>query len=137
MISQITRIRIRYCETDKMGFVHHSNYPRFLEEGRMELFRKIGLNYNEIEESGVILPVVSMNFKFKIPIFFDEIISVKTQLIEPINIKLLFHYEIMNQFDKIACLAQTTLTFADTKTRRPIRPPQAYIQKLTEVSKST
>ena len=127
MITQQLKIRIRYCETDKMGFVHHSNYPRFMEEARMELFRKINLSYKEVEDSGVIFPVVSMNLKFLIPVFFDEIITIKTTLKRPANNKLLFHHEIVNQTGKTATTAEAILTFMDIKTRKPIRPPHEII----------
>ena len=104
MITQQLKIRIRYGETDKMGFVHHSNFPRFMEEARMDLFRKINLSYKEIEDSGVIFPVVSMNLKFLIPLFFDEIITIKTSLKKPANNKLVFHHEIVNQSAETATI---------------------------------
>ena len=133
MIEHQIFIRVRYGETGKMGYVHHSNYPLYLEEARMELLQKIGLNYKEIEDSGVILPVVSMNFRFYSPIFFDDVITIKTALTRPSDIKLIFHYEIFNQVNKLVTKAETTLVFVNLKTRKLIWPPEEYLKKLEEV----
>ena len=132
MIKHQTTIKIRYGETDKMGIVHHSNYPLYLEEARMDLLQEIGMNYGEIEDSGVILPVVSMNFRFCSPLFYDDVITIKTALTRPSGIKLIFDYEIFNQLNKLVCKAETTLVFADMKTRKPIRPPKEYLKKFVE-----
>ncbi len=132
MIEHQTTIKIRYGETDKMGIVHHSNYPLYLEEARMDLLQEIGMNYGEIEDSGVILPVVSMNFRFYSPLFYDDVITIKTALTRPSGIKLIFDYEIFNQLNKLVCKAETTLVFADMKTRKLIRPPKEYQKKFVE-----
>ena len=68
-----------------------------------------------------------MNLKFLIPLFFDEIITIKTTLKKPANNKLLFHHEIVNQSAETATTAKAILTFMDIKTRKPIRPPQEII----------
>ena len=115
-----------------MGIVHHSNYPLYLEEARMDLLQEIGMNYKEIEDSGVILPVVSMNFRFYSPLFYDDVITIKTALTRPSGIKLIFDYEIFNQLNKLVCKAETTLVFADMKTRKLIRPPKEYQKKFVE-----
>ena len=133
MIEHQTIIRTRYGETDKMGYVHHSNYPLYLEEARMELLRKIGLNYKEIEDSGVILPVVSMNFRFYSPIFYDDVITIQTALTWPSDIKLIFHYELYNQMNKLVSKAETTLVYVNSKTRKLMRPPKEYQKKIKEV----
>ena len=133
MIEHQIKIRIRYGETDKMGYVHHSNYPLYLEEARMELLRKIGLNYKEIEDSGVILPVVAMNFRFYSPIFYDDVITIKTALTRPLDIKLIFHYEIYNQMNKLVSKAETTLVYVNSKTRKLIRPPKEYQKKFKKM----
>ena len=116
-----------------MGYVHHSNYPLYLEEARMELLRKIGLNYKEIEDSGVILPVVAMNFRFYSPIFYDDVITIKTALTQPSDIKLIFHYEIYNQMNKLVSKAETTLVYVNSKTRKLIRPPKEYQKKFKKM----
>ncbi len=81
MIEHQTTIKTRYGETDKMGYVHHSNYPLYLEEARMDLLQEIGMDYKEIEDSGVILPVVSMNFRFYSPPFYYEIFNQLNKLV--------------------------------------------------------
>ena len=99
----------------------------------MELLQKIGLNYKELEDSGIVLPVVSMNFRFYSPIFFDDVITIKTTLELTSEIKLIFHYEIFNLVNKLVSKAETTLVFVNLKTRKLIWPPKEYLKKLEEV----
>ena len=132
MIEHQTTIKIRYGETDKMGYVHHSNYPLYLEEARMDLLQKIGMNYKEVEDTGVILPLVSMNFRFYSPLFYDDVITIKTALTRPSGIRLIFDYAIFNQQNKLVCKAETALVFADMRTGKPLKPPNEYLKKFVE-----
>ncbi len=133
MIEHQTTIRVRYGETDKMGYVHHSSYVLYLEEARMEYLREIGLDYTEIEDAGIILPLSSLNIRYSSPIFFGDIITVKTRLEEPADIKLVFTYKIFNQKQKLVSIAETTLAFLDSSSRKLIPTPKEYL-KLIESS---
>lgn len=78
MITDKTYFRVSYSETDQMGFMHHSNYFRYYETARWELFRSIGIPYPEIEEEDIILPVINASVKFLKPAFYDQKIRVDT-----------------------------------------------------------
>ena len=131
-ISDEIQIRIRYGETDQMGIVYHGNYPLYLEMGRIEWLRKLGISYKKMEESGIILPVISLSLNFKKSAYYDDVINVKTQLKKTPTARIEFEYKITNEQGDILTTAETTLVFIDMKTNRPIRAPQ-YILDLIDV----
>lgn len=109
------QLRVRYGETDQMGVVYYGNYALYLESGRTEWLRKFGLSYKSMEESGIMLPVVSLHVNYKKPARYDEIITVKTKLKKVPTVKIEFEYEITNTAGEILTTAETTLVFIDTK----------------------
>ena len=125
------QIRVRYGETDQMGVVYYGNYALYLEMGRVEWLRKLGIYYKYIEENGIILPVVSMSINYKKPAGYDEVINVKTQLKNRPTSKIEFDYEITNEQGEIISTASTILVFIDRKTNKPIKAPQ-YILDLID-----
>lgn len=125
------QIRVRYGETDQMGVVYHGNYPLYLEIGRIEWLRKLGISYKKMEETGVMLPVIEMSLNYKKSASYDDVINVKTQLKKMPTAKIEFEYEITNQEKQIITTASTTLAFIDMKTNRPIRVPK-YIMDAIE-----
>ena len=125
------QIRVRYGETDQMGVVYHGNYALYLEAGRIEWLRKLGISYKSMEENGIMLPVVSMNINYKKSAGYDDVINVKTQLKNIPTAKIEFEYEITNENGEIITIANTTLVFIDMKTNLPVRAPQ-YILDLLE-----
>lgn len=124
-------IRVRYGETDQMGVVHHGNYPLYLEMGRTEWLRELGISYKEMEDSGVMLPVISMSLNYKKSARYDEIIKVKTQLKKTPTVKIEFDYIITNIQDEILVEANTVLAFIDMKTNRPTRAPKYILDALS------
>ena len=123
-------IRVRYGETDQMGIVHHGNYPLYLEMGRTEWLRELGISYREMEESGVMLPVISMILNYKKSARYDEVVKVKTQLKKLPTVKIEFDYTITNLQDEILVEASTTLAFIDMKTMKPIRAPKYILDAI-------
>lgn len=124
------QIRVRYGETDQMGVVYHGNYPLYLEMGRIEWLRKLGISYKDMEENGVMLPVISLNINYKKSAVYDDIINVKTQLKNRPTAKIEFEYEITNEKGDVLTLASTTLVFIDKKTNRPIKAPQYILDAI-------
>ena len=130
MYSHETKIRIRYGETDRMGYAHHANYPLYFEEGRMELLRNLDLNYKDLEDSGIILPVISINTKFLSPVYYDDVLTIKTILKEVPGARLKFDYEVVNQKNKPVTKADVELAFVDSETRKPMPAPAKFVEKL-------
>jgi len=125
------QIRVRYGETDQMGVVYHGNYALYLEMGRIEWLRKLGISYKSMEENGIMLPVVSLSINYKKSAGYDDVINVKTQLKSKPTAKIEFEYEITNKNGEIITIANTTLAFIDMKTNRPVKAPK-YILDLLE-----
>ena len=125
------QIRVRYGETDQMGVVYHGNYPLYLEIGRIEWLRKLGISYKTMEENGVMLPVISLTVNYKKPACYDDLINVKTKLKNRPTAKIEFEYEISNEKGEILTTASTILVFVDMKTNRPVKAPD-YILDLID-----
>ena len=125
-----SKIRVRYGETDQMGVVYHGNYAQYLEIGRIELLRSLGISYKKMEEEGIILPVVSISLKFMKSAVYDEVINVRTQLNKIPTATLDFDYKITNEKGELLSTANTVLVFVDKSTKRPTRCPQYILDKL-------
>ncbi|WJJ98273.1 acyl-CoA thioesterase [Algibacter luteus] len=126
------QIRVRYGETDQMGVVYHGNYALYLEMGRIEWLRKLGISYKSMEENGIMLPVVSLSINYKKSAGYDDVINVKTQLKRMPTAKIEFDYEITDEQGDILTTANTTLVFIDKNTGRPMRAPQYVLDQITD-----
>ena len=115
---------VRYYETDQMGIVHHSNYIRYFECGRSDLLVKIGLPLTEIEAAGVMMPIVSVECKYKTPARFGDTLRIVSIIDSLPMAKLPVRSEIYNQDGVLLCEGKVVLGFIDAKTRRPIRCPK-------------
>ena len=120
-------LRTRYAETDQMGVVYYGNYPQYLELGRVEWLRAIGLTYKEMEAEGIMMPVVSLQIQYKKPALYDELIAIRTKLKDLPSTKIEFDYEILNEKGELLSTANTILVFVDAKTFRPIRCPEKVL----------
>ncbi|MFD2552123.1 acyl-CoA thioesterase [Bizionia sediminis] len=127
-------VRVRYAETDQMGVVHHANYPLYLEMGRTEWLREMGLSYKELELSGIMLPVISMALQYKNSAYYDEVLTVKTSLKKMPTVKLEFDYKISNSDGLVLVEANTILAFVNAATKRPIRCPEYIEEKIAAFS---
>ncbi|WP_314279985.1 thioesterase family protein [Capnocytophaga leadbetteri] len=120
-------LRTRYAETDQMGVVYYGNYPQYLELGRVEWLRAIGLTYKEMEAEGIMMPVVSLRIQYKKPALYDELITIRTKLKDLPSTKIEFDYEILNEKGELLSTANTILVFVDAKTFRPVRCPEKVL----------
>lgn len=131
MYTAETQIRVRYGETDQMGYLYHGNYASFYETGRTEALRELGITYREMEEMGVMLPVIEMNSKFLRPVFYDDLITVKTTLKElPDSSKIQFYSELYNERNKLLNVGVVTLVFYDTAKKSKTNMPEQLLEKL-------
>jgi acyl-CoA thioester hydrolase len=125
-----TKIRVRYGETDQMGYMYYGNYAEYYEVGRVEMLRSLGMTYREMEEAGIIMPVLEMRCKYLKPALYDEEITVKVILEKKPGIKIRFRYELFNEGKQLINEGETTLAFIDSKRNRPSMPPQNFLDKL-------
>ena len=113
-----------------MGVVYHGNYAQFLEMGRVEWLRSLGVSYKDMEENGTMLPVVSLSLKFIKPALYDDLITVKTILKKRPSVRIEFEYLITNEKKEILAAANTTLAFMDINRKRPVKCPDYILAKL-------
>ncbi|SMC76218.1 acyl-CoA thioesterase [Cellulophaga tyrosinoxydans] len=124
--------RVRYGETDQMGVVYHGNYAQYLEIGRVEWLRSKGISYRKLEESGIILPVISLQINFKKSAVYDDLITVETILKKTPSVRIEFDYKIFNENNELLIEANTVLAFLDKKKNRPIKCPEDLLDRLTK-----
>tara|TARA_B100000900_G_scaffold79343_1_gene63785 strand:- start:290 stop:694 length:405 start_codon:yes stop_codon:yes gene_type:complete len=122
-------IKVRYCETDQMGLVHHGSYINYFEEARIAWISDLGFSYSEMEKSGIILPVSKLNVSYLKPAYFDDNLIVNVELVEMPTSRLIFNYKIKNK-DEVVVTGNTVLAFLNKKTKRPIRCPDYMLKKL-------
>ena len=122
--------RVRYGETDQMGVVYHGNYPQYLEMGRVEWLRTLGISYKEMEENGIILPVISLRLNYKKSAIYDDLLTVRTILRKRPQVRIEFDYEIYNEKKELLVEANTVLAFMDSTNNKPIRCPEYILERL-------
>ncbi len=86
--------KVNYYETDQMGIVHHSNHIRYFEEARLFWMEEYGILYSELEKMGIVVPVISVDCQYKIPLRYGDCVGIKVCLVRFDGIKLKFAYEI-------------------------------------------
>ena len=123
MITDLFKLRTRYGEVDKMGYVYHVNYVTYCHQARNELLRKLGLDEIQLEDKQVILPVISFDIKYKKPAHFDDLISIKTTIKEMPKVRFSFEFEIRNEKNILLSTAKSTVVFVDSRSRLPIIIP--------------
>jgi acyl-CoA thioester hydrolase len=114
-------IRVRYCECDPMGVVHHTVYPVWFEMGRTELLRATGRTYRELEQAGVFLAVVRMQVAYRRPARYDDALRLETTLVTAGHVKIEHTYELFRG-DELLCTGATTLACLDRDGRARALP---------------
>lgn len=124
MFTHNIQVRVRYGETDQMGYVYYGNYATYYEIARVEALRHIGLPYKELEERGVGMPVFDMQVKYHKPAKYDDLLEIQVSIPEMPRARINFQYEIRNQAGDLLNTGSTSLVFIDMESGRPIRLPK-------------
>jgi acyl-CoA thioester hydrolase len=130
MYTHSTKIRVRYGETDQMGYVYYGNYAEYYEVARVEMLRSLGMDYAAMESSGVMMPVLELNCKYIKPALYDQEITIKTTIRDLPGVRIHFKYELFNPAGALINIGATTLVFIDMKKNRPCAPPENFMEKL-------
>lgn len=130
MLEHSTKIRVRYGETDQMGYMYYGNYAQFYEVGRVEMLRSLGMTYRSMEEEGIMMPVLEMKCKYIKPALYDEEITVKVVVDKMPGVRIHFKYELINEQEELINIGETTLAFIDMKRNRPCLPSAVFLEKL-------
>lgn len=132
MLSSEILIRVTYSDTDQMGYMHHSNYLKYYENARWELFRSIGMPYSGLEEDNLILPVVEASVKFLRPAFYDQQIRIVTTLKSLKGARITFSCLAMNNAGDILNEAGITVACVKKSSGRACLPPKRLITILND-----
>lgn len=131
MLTYKTEIRVRFCETDKMQFVHHAKYVEYFEVARTEMLRHYGLPYKVIEDYGYEMPVIEISVKYKNAAFYDELLVVEASVKEYLTPKVHIEYKVYKKDTDIICAeGYTDLAFIKRETKKAVRPPEFYINMM-------
>lgn len=130
MLTQEVKIRVRYAETDQMGFVYYGNYATYYEVARVESLRNLGFSYKLLEEQGVMMPVVENRSKYIRPAKYDDLLTIKVIVDEMPNKRITFKYEVYNDHEKLINLGETILAFVNMKNGRACEAPESIVDLL-------
>ncbi|MES2701634.1 MAG: thioesterase family protein [Bacteroidota bacterium] len=131
MFTATTQIRVRYGETDQMGYLYYGNYALYYEVGRAEAIRQLGFTYRQLEEMGIMMPVAELHSQYFRPALYDDLITVKTILKELLDgPKIQFHTELYNEQDQLLNKGVTTLVFYEPKERKKTNMPGELLSRL-------
>jgi len=128
------RLRVRYAETDRMGYCYYGNFAAFFEVARVEALRELGITYRQLEDEGVILPVLDYQIKYFKPAFYDEELRIETIIESVKGARIFFMYKTFNEKNEQLNQASTTLVFVDFNTKRPMIPPADLVEVLSKAT---
>jgi acyl-CoA thioester hydrolase len=128
MFDFTTQIRVRYADTDQMGYVYYGNYARYFEIGRVEALRSLGISYKNLEEQGIMMPVLENYSKYLRPAYYDDLLSLRVMIKEIPGTRIRFEYEIHNAEGTLIHIGHTVLVFISAETKKVVSFP-AYIKE--------
>ncbi len=124
MLESTTKIRVRYAETDQMGYVYYGNYATYFEVARVELLRVNNISYKELEDTGIMLPVLKLEVNYHKPGKYDDLLTIKTIIKKKPSVRIEFDFEIFNEQNELITTGCTSLVFIDMKRNRPTKAPK-------------
>ncbi len=130
MYTSETRIRIRYAETDPMGYAYYGYYAMYYEVARVESLRQLGMTYKQLEAMGTMMPVLENNSKYFSPALYDDEIKIVTIIRDRPGVRIRFEYDIYNGDGKLIHQGETFLAFVNKASGKPCRPPEAFMKLL-------
>ncbi len=130
MFTHETKIRVRYAETDQMGYVYYGNFAQYYEVARVESMRSFGLTYKEMEKDGVMMPVLKLVCNYFKPAKYDDLLSIKLCLKKMPGVRIHFYFETYNEENILLNTGEVELVFINTVTKRPTKCPQNLLDKL-------
>lgn len=125
-----SHIRVRYGETDRMGYLYYGHYPEYFEVARTDMIRSLGISYRQMEDEGILLPVRSLRIDYRQPALYDELLVVKSCLKSLPEVRLDIDYEIYNEKNTLVCTGNSILVFVDAASRKPRRAPASFLDSV-------
>ena len=126
-----TNLRVHFYDTDTMGVVHHANYIRWFETGRVEFLRNLGVDLNEMMSDGILFPIVEIGAKYLHSAKFDDELEIETTAAALTKVKMEFNHKMRQVGDeKVLVEGFSRNVFTDAATGKIIRLPEKYFDKL-------
>ncbi|GJM28777.1 MAG: thioesterase [Cyclobacteriaceae bacterium] len=125
------QLRVRYADTDQMGYVYYGNYGAYYEVARVESLRNLGYAYKDLEAQGIMMPVLENHSRFLKPAKYDELLRIEVTLKQPPSVRIKFYYRIFNEQDQLIHTGETLLAFVKVNTGKPCRPPEILLKLLS------
>ena len=136
MIKSESKLRVRYGETDQMGYVYYGVYAQYYEVGRVDAMRQLGFSYKDVEANGILMPVVEFIVNYKKPAFYDDEITIITYIKKkPEGIKIIFDYECYNSQKELLNTGKVTLVCVDKLTQKMVKLPNWFNKALSSFFK--
>jgi len=129
MLTHNIQIRVRYGETDQMGYVYHGNYAQYFEMGRVEWLRNLGVSYKRMEDSGIMLPVLKLNINYLNPAKYDDLLTLQTTLLKKPTVRIEFDFKLYNEQKELLTEGYTSLVFINMEKNKPTRTPNYILEK--------
>jgi acyl-CoA thioester hydrolase len=126
-----TKVRVRYSETDQMGFCYYGNYASYFEVARVEALRELNISYKELEKIGVLLPVKKFDIAYHHPAKYDDLLEIRTRIVQLEGVRIGFQYKTYNEEGLLLNEAYTLLVFVSATTQKPIPAPPAFLNLIT------
>jgi acyl-CoA thioester hydrolase len=130
MYKTTTKVRVRYSETDQMGYCYYGNYAAFFEVARVEALRELSMSYKQMEEDGIAMPVLEYQIKYYKPAFYDDELTIETTIEEMPKARIYFSYKTFNAKSELINEAKTSLVFVNKTTGRPCMAPEHFLKAL-------
>ncbi len=127
-ISFISKIRVRFVETDPLGIVWHGNYIQYFEDGREAFGRHHGISYLDQKDNGYTTPIVKSNSEHKLPLRYGDTATIKTIYVDSPAAKMIFRYEVFNEQNQIVCTGETTQVFVEDKGELSLIIPDFFME---------
>ena len=131
MFTHEVKVRVRYAETDKMGYLYYGHYPKYYEIGRVEAMRDLGVRYLDLEEKEkIMMPVMSLNMRYVRPAYYDELLTVKTIIRRLPTQTITYNHEVYKENGDLVNGGSVKLCFVDMNTNETVNAPNSLLEKL-------
>ena len=131
MYSHTLTLRVRYGETDQMGYAYYGQYASYCEVARVEALRHLGISYKQLEDEGIMLPVLEHHAYYHQPAYYDDLLTITVYIKKMPTAAIQFHYTFHNQDNEQIHSAETKLVFVNSDSKKPCRPPQPLLTLLS------
>jgi acyl-CoA thioester hydrolase len=125
-------LRVRYAETDQMGYCYYGNYAMYYEVARVESLRNLGVSYKKLEDDNYLLPVLDFKIKYLKPAYYDDELTIKCSIKNIPKVRIKFDYESYNQKKEMINFGSTTLVFLNKISKKPVNCPKSLFDKINQ-----